>query len=380
MLAKVIDKEEQTETKSITFYIKGGEKVSRMLVFRDIIIEVSDFQNNKHILKCKLLDNFLETETGNLHPYDQRALYIDFKERVKKEKIKPKTDQFKEAIRKDPYFNAVQAKYGYAITCHKAQGGEWSEVFVDFKVFMGFLSLSFFRWAYTAITRAKSYLYSIDAPDYSPLSEFTVKPIELLPRVTKDAFYYPNQEIKISDSPNFERFPFLKWRFQRIKKIMDEQEIMIRLSQDNWVEKYTFRIEDKKTAIYLWYNSNFFNTKYLVHEENDKEFTHLIIRLLNKVLWDNNVPFNPKFDFQTELFSYLKEFFRELKMDITNIKLEKWSDKYFFSTGLSFGTLEFWHNKKGVYTKVIPRSTLGMDDEKLKMFVQQLKGDQIHVV
>lgn len=66
------------------------------------------------------------------------------------------------AMRSDPYINAIQVKYGYAVTCHKAQGGQWSDVYID----MGYIppeamGLEFYRWLYTATTRARSRLYYI---------------------------------------------------------------------------------------------------------------------------------------------------------------------------------------------------------------------------
>ena len=58
-------------------------------------------------------------------------------------------------MKEDPYFNALQVKYAYAVTCHKAQGGQWSQIFID----QGYmteemLGPDYFRWLYTAITRA----------------------------------------------------------------------------------------------------------------------------------------------------------------------------------------------------------------------------------
>lgn len=67
------------------------------------------------------------------------------------------------AIKADPYFNALQVKFAYAVTCHKAQGGQWHNVFID----MGFIpedaltTRDFYRWLYTAITRATSQVYLI---------------------------------------------------------------------------------------------------------------------------------------------------------------------------------------------------------------------------
>lgn len=71
-------------------------------------------------------------------------------------------DKYK-ALKKHPYYNALQVKYAYAVTCHKAQGGQWKNVFVD----MGYIpeealtSRDFYRWLYTAITRARRKVYLI---------------------------------------------------------------------------------------------------------------------------------------------------------------------------------------------------------------------------
>lgn len=66
-------------------------------------------------------------------------------------------------LKKNPYINALQVKYAYAVTCHKAQGGQWKNVFVD----LGYIppesiGLDFYRWLYTAVTRARETLYLIN--------------------------------------------------------------------------------------------------------------------------------------------------------------------------------------------------------------------------
>jgi exodeoxyribonuclease-5 len=68
-------------------------------------------------------------------------------------------------VKEDPFFNALQVKYAYAITCHKAQGGQWKAVYVD----QGFISeeridLEYLRWLYTAVTRATEELYLVNFP------------------------------------------------------------------------------------------------------------------------------------------------------------------------------------------------------------------------
>lgn len=70
------------------------------------------------------------------------------------------------ALKKDPYYNALQVKYGYAVTCHKAQGGQWEDVYID----MGGIppealtDIQFYRWLYTAITRARTRVFLINSP------------------------------------------------------------------------------------------------------------------------------------------------------------------------------------------------------------------------
>jgi exodeoxyribonuclease-5 len=71
--------------------------------------------------------------------------------------------EWMEMIRKDPYLNALQVKFAYALTCHKAQGGQWKAVFVD----QGYLpddtvDKDFIRWLYTAVTRSSEELYLVN--------------------------------------------------------------------------------------------------------------------------------------------------------------------------------------------------------------------------
>lgn len=75
-----------------------------------------------------------------------------------------KADRMK-SVREDPYYNALQIKYGYAVTCHKAQGGQWEHIYLD----QGYmtdemLTPDYIHWLYTAFTRAKSQLYLVNWP------------------------------------------------------------------------------------------------------------------------------------------------------------------------------------------------------------------------
>ena len=68
--------------------------------------------------------------------------------------------------KEDPYLNALQIKYAYAVTCHKAQGGQWSQVFIDQGyVTPDMMGLDYYRWLYTAFTRATENVYLVNWPE-----------------------------------------------------------------------------------------------------------------------------------------------------------------------------------------------------------------------
>jgi exodeoxyribonuclease-5 len=79
--------------------------------------------------------------------------------------LNTRNKQYK-AVKEDEFFNALQVKYAYAVTCHKAQGGQWKSVFID----QGYISadridMEYLRWLYTAVTRATDELYFVNFPE-----------------------------------------------------------------------------------------------------------------------------------------------------------------------------------------------------------------------
>lgn len=103
-----------------------------------------------------VIETLLNSGQSNLDADQQTGLFIDFIVRMKERNIKQKSKIFDEAMYRDPYLNALRCTYGYAITCHKAQGGEWEKVFVHVKRNITLNpTKNAYQWLYTAITRAK---------------------------------------------------------------------------------------------------------------------------------------------------------------------------------------------------------------------------------
>lgn len=132
------------------------------LTFRKVVVEDLSKKKNYSTL---LIEDTLHGGRLNLDSEQQKGLFVDFVLRMKKMNIHPKKNKkvFDTAMMKDPYLNALRCTFGYAITCHKAQGGEWPEVFVNMpRNIMLNPTKSSYQWVYTAITRAKDQLHIVN--------------------------------------------------------------------------------------------------------------------------------------------------------------------------------------------------------------------------
>lgn len=140
--------------------IVGISKFEELYGFRfaNVSLKLVDYPDIE--IDCKILLDALNIESAALSPEQNRKLfeavaedYMDIRNKKKRW----------EKIRENPYFNALQVKFAYAVTCHKAQGGQWKAVFVD----QGYLTedmlnIEFLRWLYTAFTRPTERLYLVN--------------------------------------------------------------------------------------------------------------------------------------------------------------------------------------------------------------------------
>ena len=128
--------------------------------FADVTLRFSDYHDME--LEATVLLDTLHTDSPALPKEMNDKLFYAVMEdyadiTIKRERMKK--------MKSDPYYNALQVKYAYAVTCHKAQGGQWKRVFLD-QGYMteDMLSPDYFRWLYTAFTRATETLYLVNWP------------------------------------------------------------------------------------------------------------------------------------------------------------------------------------------------------------------------
>ena len=125
--------------------------------FAEVSVRMVDYPKMKPFETVLLLDT-LTSETPSLPYEDSNKLYQEVMKDY--DDVKSKYKKFM-SVKNNKYFNALQVKFSYAITCHKSQGGQWNTVFVEQPYLPNGIDRDYLRWLYTAVTRAQEKLYLI---------------------------------------------------------------------------------------------------------------------------------------------------------------------------------------------------------------------------
>jgi len=125
--------------------------------FAEVKVQMVDYPNQRPLETVLLLDT-IQATTPSLSYEDGNRLYQEVMKDYAHETSKYKKFM---SVKTNKYFNALQVKFSYAITCHKSQGGQWNTVFVEQPYLPNGVDKEYLRWLYTAVTRAKKQLYLI---------------------------------------------------------------------------------------------------------------------------------------------------------------------------------------------------------------------------
>lgn len=364
-----------SEVEQRTVRVKTGkDKVESVnLCFRQATIKLKTGNEIKE-LNVKLLDNFLVYDSSSVSGLLARALVVDFNNRLPKE-IKDNLPAIKKALRgksellpqlkelykiyidrlfTDPYYNSVICKYGYALTCHKAQGGEWDSVYVDMGRFGGTANEDYFRWAYTALTRASKQVWHYRSPDFDYISNIVVEPIQ------------KSSNIKVSTySGNSD---FCESRFSRIDKIAKSFGVnVIEDKSRDYQHWITFSNQENNIATFiLWYNKAGYNGKEVLHNSTSQEFTTICVKILGQSFAPGVIPFNaPNRPFAEKLNQYILSLIHEIGIQLLDITQDQYHDTYHLKTD-GIAKLEMYYTGNGNYSYMRAISSIGSDDLKLE--------------
>lgn len=159
------------EPDSVPGFIANGDVVKILSIhsrkelygfyFAEVTVQLVDYPGEKSFDTVLLLDT-LQAETASLSFDQGNRLYQAVLEDYASEQSKYKKFM---KVKNNRFFNALQVKYSYAVTCHKSQGGQWDQVFVEKPYLVDGPNKDYLRWLYTAITRASKQLYLLGFPN-----------------------------------------------------------------------------------------------------------------------------------------------------------------------------------------------------------------------
>lgn len=392
--AVVAEASPSTVTRNIRFKKGGGDTAEVDLTWRQVTLTLPDENSQPRNVGGYILENFLNGD-GSLHPDEHRALYIDFKNRHPG--LRSGSPEFKAAIQNDPYLNCVMLKFGYAVTCHKAQGGEWPSTFVfwdkgasvntDFyrtpPTRSGKTNPDFYRWAYTAVTRASGNLYCINPPYFSSFSGmvFTEPQVKkayeaLTGGSTESAgIQFDDLAVKMLERLRATEFPVTvqdhiiqRWYFLKQKEIT----ITTIATLGNEL-RYSFQQVEKTAAVKFWIlKGDKVGPKFMIlpGATNSPEFytvvaEHLAVTPDTVVLRETSEEGNSAAphifdDAVAEDYPFLRELFEALESCltegevITNVEHLNYKDRYTIQKNGSSSVFDFEYNGKGAFGRVLP--------------------------
>ena len=366
---KIVAINGETEYQSAPVYINiGGQRMQHKITlsFRNVRIRL----DNELEISCKIIENMLDDADPNLTFSQIQALYINFCMRYPQ--LKRGSHLFKEYLKADPYFNALRVKYGYAITGHKSQGGEWNTVFVDYTGRTG-LNTDCLRWTYTVTTRASHTLYGYNMPNVTPMSKLQVAPIIKASKPRDEYLSFtdvPETPFHSKEAPNF-----LKAKYWVISDELRNEDCTIKnLESKNYCEWYY--IEDTSGFVHTvqcTYNKAGLFTRYQAGDTSEG-----ILRILSLVQTNMTMlcsfRYVPSNELLRELYNYVESICSELDVKITNIveHLSNYNVYYYLQSSGKYSCIQFYITKDGFISYAQPFSDLGNDDNVLKDVIERL--------
>ena len=353
---------------SAPVYVQVGQEKKRVVITLNFVqVVVPDGMGNP--TSCMLLEDFLTSDSASISIDENRALYINFC--MRHPELKQETAPFAKTLKNDIFYNAIRAKYGYAVTGHKCQGGEWGKVFVDYTDRTG-VSDDCLRWAYTATTRAQKTLYVTNLPHITPFSKFRIEPIQKCKnmvaecRITDTVLVTPFHDSKTEAYlrakyyciiRNMEGTPY------RIASVQSRPYMEIyQIQTPTGIDRYDIRY--KAGGIFLpaqTVSSNEHTAMLKLMLDNEKAYPYIY-------------EYQPSDEVHERLYNLIKSACDTLSIQMTNVveHAEDYSVVYYMRTSDVFSYIKVYINGNGFVTYAKPMSMLGAADQEFQALLNEL--------
>ncbi|MUK50036.1 ATP-dependent DNA helicase [Aliivibrio fischeri] len=347
------------------------KRVEVMLRFRDVVVSFRDIEGCTQTFNAKIIEDLLYSDKPQLSSDQNKALYIDFC--MRHPLLARKSTEFKETLRSDPYFGALRVKFGYAITCHKAQGSEWNHVFVKCKTHENQRTSGYVRWLYTAITRTANQLYVFEAPKLKPYSVIQtssgvggiIKPnVKIITAPIPEL----NEAVEITavspGSSNIEKnygIPenehFLLSILSQVRNLVDGSGITLRdIDHKLFQEIYIFQCNNESIRVNIWYKKTG-----KISNISTPDTTNWSSALIGKLQalkvgevsnLKNQEQGGFSQEFQNEFHIHLSKVMASAEIEIVSVKEHAWSLRYTFKRAGSHAVIDVYFDKKQCFTKI----------------------------
>lgn len=368
------------------------------LAFRNVRLAFRDFEGDIKVFDAKIIENLLYSKKPSLSSDENKALYVDFC--VRHPNLKARTKEFSDTLKTDPYFNAFRLKFGYAITCHKAQGSEWRNVFVKCKTYQNQLSSDYFRWLYTAITRTSKNLYVLDEPHLNLTSKINIKgmpvtntypsPNTVTPNFSETNTSVVNEPVPVIQIPSptvdvdytfgTSSSPFLSSLLLRIKELVEPHGVsVVNVCHQNYQEQYFFSVAGQEVRISVFYNGKGRVSNILDNTSSDMSafVVSLLEALKGKPIVVNQGRINT-FDFNEP---FLQELHEELQRILTphgvtigDLQQKNYCQRYSFIKNSEVAVFDMYYNNKKQFNNTVAQSNLSTSTELLTEVAALLNG------
>lgn len=343
----------------------GGKKERIVITLNFIKVTVPNGDGNP--IPCMLLEDLLTSDTATISIDENRALYINFC--MRNPNLKQGTESFAEALLYDEYYNAIRAKYGYAVTGHKCQGGEWGKVFVDYTGRTG-LDDDSLRWAYTATTRAQKTLYVTNLPHITPFSKFRIEPIQKCKNIAPECRIL--NEVPPTPFHNKNVDNGIRAKYHCIAKNMEYTPYRIISVQSRpYLEIYNIQTPDGVDRYDLFYKAG--DIFQPAKAASPNQHTPLIEIMLNDEQgMSYKYNYIPSDESHCKLLDLIRSACDTISVQITNVveHAEDFSTTYYMRTSGTFSYIKVYVNSNGFITYAKPMSLKGKDDGELSEIIE----------
>lgn len=361
------------------------ERVTISLNFKWIKIRLPHFSED---ISCLIHYDLLNSVNRDLSIDEMKAVYINFLIRFNEEQKKRKerglqsfkigSEEFKNSLKSDPFFNALKIKYGYSITCHKSQGGEWEKVFVDYS---GRVSLQTepLKWCYTATTRARESVICLNSPNFGVFQKLIFRLVGEIGNFPKNAISF----LGIKESPFHDRHAHKC-------KILKYWEIFEKLENTNFqienvfspingfLERYFIRTgENEIIQLNGYHNSAGYFTQAFKETSKDGNEEATELENIFKAPYQRQylIEWNPSDSFLKELHSCVQQACDESNSTLTNIvKTGTYDVTYYFITDSVCSYIQFYFNGQNQFTSALPKKIGFDEDKKLRLIISNLES------